>query len=169
MSDARRIYTDHPEQAEIDDVLGQRLTATLGTLNADGSVHLASVIFLFDAGRFFIETSSVTRKARNVAARGKATVLVQGMASTGRNLMVSGEGTGRLLSGGDATRANRRVRAKYMVPGALDAIERAWGPIDDVCLEVTPERWRSWTGTLLSEAAVKELGDDYESAWLPED
>ncbi len=48
-------------------------------------------------------------------------------------------------------------------------VQRAWGPIDDVCLEVTPERWRSWTGTLLHEAALKELGSDCESAWLPDD
>ncbi|WP_157008054.1 hypothetical protein [Agromyces laixinhei] len=83
--------------------------------------------------------------------------------------MVSAEGEGRLLEGAEAKQAIACVRAKYMVPGALAGIERAWGPIDDVCLVVTPERWRSWTGTLLEEAAVKELGDDYERAWLPDD
>ena len=41
MTSARDIYRAHPTQDEIDDVLGQRLSAALGTLNEDGSVHLA--------------------------------------------------------------------------------------------------------------------------------
>ncbi len=169
MSDARQIYQHHPTQEEIDDVLGKRLVATLGTLNADGSVHLVYVIFLFTDGRIYVETSSVTRKARNAAARNRATVLVQGVGPRGRNLMVSAEGTARVLEGGQAQDVNRQIRAKYMVPGALDAIERAWGPIDDVTIEITPDRWRSWTGTLLHAAAIEELGASYEDAWLPDD
>src|SRR5712692_7905307 len=43
--------------------------ATLGTHNADGSIHLIAVWYLFESGSLFIATSSKSQKARNVAAR----------------------------------------------------------------------------------------------------
>jgi hypothetical protein len=43
MADATQIYQVHPNPEEITDVLGKRLTATVGTLNEDGSVHLGYV------------------------------------------------------------------------------------------------------------------------------
>jgi hypothetical protein len=124
------------------------------------------VIFLFADGRFYVETSSVTRKARNAAARNHATLLIQSVGTEGRNLMVSAEGSARVLHGNDAQETNRRVRAKYIRPEALDALDRAWGPIDDVSIEIMPTRWRSWTGTLLHAAAVEQLDTPYEDAWL---
>jgi nitroimidazol reductase NimA-like FMN-containing flavoprotein (pyridoxamine 5'-phosphate oxidase superfamily) len=166
MVDARAIYRHRPTQPEIDDVLGQRLVAALGTVNDDGSVHLSYVIFLFADSRFYVETSSVTRKARNAAARQHASILIQGVGSEGRNLMVSAEGSARLLHADDAQETNRRIRAKYIRPEALDALDRAWGPIDDVSIEITPARWRSWTGTLLHAAAIEHLSTPYEDAWL---
>src|SRR5215510_14798121 len=102
MTDAHAIYRHRPTQPEIDEVLAQRLVAALGTLNHDGSVHLAYVIFLFADGRFYIETSSVTRKARNAAARQHAMLLIQGVGSEGRNLMLSAEGSARIPHGNDA-------------------------------------------------------------------
>jgi nitroimidazol reductase NimA-like FMN-containing flavoprotein (pyridoxamine 5'-phosphate oxidase superfamily) len=166
MADAREIYRHRPTQQEIDEVLAQRLVSALGTLNEDGSVHLAYVIFLFANDHFYIETSSVTRKARNAAARERATLLLQGVGSEGRNLMVSAEGSARILRGDEAQETNRRVRAKYIRPEARDALEKAWGPIDDVSIEITPTRWRSWTGTLLHAAALEHLESDYQDAWL---
>jgi hypothetical protein len=58
----------HPTDGEIADVLAQRLVATVGTLNEDGSIHLAYVLFLHEDGRLYLETSSVTRKARNASS-----------------------------------------------------------------------------------------------------
>jgi nitroimidazol reductase NimA-like FMN-containing flavoprotein (pyridoxamine 5'-phosphate oxidase superfamily) len=169
MATARDVYRHHPNDDEIADVLSKREVAALGTLNADGSVHLAYVLFLHEEGRVYVETSSVTRKAANVEARPTATVLVQGRASSGRNLMVSGEGEARLIRGAEAQNLNRRVRAKYVVEEAQGPLERAWGRIDDVTLEIAPGRWRSWTGTLLHEAAAAELGSiAYEDVWRPD-
>src|SRR5262245_49766700 len=170
MSRAREVYGLHPTDAEIGDVLEARVAAALGTLNESGTVHLTYVLFLHEEGRVFVETSSVTRKARNVEARGTATFLVQGPASTGRNCMVAGEGDARVIRGEEAQAVNRRVRAKYLVPEALDAIERAWSPLDDVALELRPQRWRSWVGTLLHQDAIEQLGPNmsYEQVWKPD-
>jgi nitroimidazol reductase NimA-like FMN-containing flavoprotein (pyridoxamine 5'-phosphate oxidase superfamily) len=171
MPTARDVYRHHPSAEEIADVLSRREVAALGTLNADGSVHLTYVLFLHEAGRVYVETSSVTRKARNVTARPRATFLVQGQASTGRNLMVSGEGDARVIVGDEALELNRRVRAKYVVPEARDALDRAWSPLDDVALELSPRAWRSWTGTVLHEVASTELGPamPYGDIWLDDD
>src|SRR5262245_23136775 len=66
---AAQVYRRHPEQSEIDDVLAARGVTALGTLNDDGSIHLTYLLFLYEDGRFFLETASSTRKAQNVAAR----------------------------------------------------------------------------------------------------
>ena len=165
MTTARQVYRAHPTQAEIDDVLAQRLTAALGTLNDDGSIHLTYLLFLYEEGRFLFETSSGTRKARNLAARGTASVIVQGRAATGRSLMVEAEGDARLILVPEAHDANHRLRAKYIRPDALAAVDDAWGPIDDVTIELTPRRWRSWTGTVLRDATETSTGRDYEALW----
>jgi hypothetical protein len=46
MADAKQVYRAQPTPDEIEDVLALRATATVGTPNEDGSVHLAFVIFL---------------------------------------------------------------------------------------------------------------------------
>lgn len=168
MTTADDIYRVHPTQAEIDDVLGQRLTTALGTLNEDGSIHLAYLLFLYEDGRFLLETASSTRKARNVGARGSASVLVQGTAATGRSLMVEAEGTARLIASAEAHVANHRIRAKYVVADAVDGLDRVWGGFDDVAIEVTPSRWRSWTGTALAETTEAGLGRPYDAIWRPD-
>lgn len=165
MTTADQIYRARPTQAEIDDVLSQRLTCTLGTLNEDGAIHLTYLIFLFDEGRFLLETASSTRKARNVAARGQASVLVQGTAATGRSLMVEAEGTGRLIELPDAHDTNHRIRAKYVVDDAVESLDATWGRFDDVTIEVTPLRWRSWTGSVLAATTEAEMGRPYDGIW----
>jgi PPOX class probable F420-dependent enzyme len=169
IADAEQVYRAHPTPAEIAEVLAKRLVATVGTLNEDGSIHLAYVLFLHHDGKLYFETSSVTRKARNADQRGRASMIVQGGASTGRSLMVTAEGTATVLRGARAHDLNHRLRAKYIRPGALDGIDRAWGRLDDVAVEITPTRWRSWTGSVLHDETRKELTGSYEDAWLPDD
>ena len=83
--------------------------------------------------------------------------------------MVSAEGTARVLDGAQAQALNHRLRAKYIKPEALDGIDRAWGRLDDVAVEITPKRWRSWTGSVLHDETRKELAGPYEDAWLADD
>jgi len=166
MADAEEIYRDHPTDDEIADVLASRGTAAVGTLNADGSIHLAYVIFLHRDGRLYFETSSVTRKARNIERSGRVTMLVQGAASTGRSLMVSLEGTGRILTGDEARQLNHDLRAKYIKPEALDEIDRSWNGFDDVAVELTPRAQRSWTGSVMHTETQQALSLPYGDVWL---
>jgi len=130
MADAAQVYRDRPMEAEIADVLSQRLVATIGTVNPDGSVHLAYVIFELRDGRIYFETSSLTRK------------------------------------GSEAHEVNHRLRAKYIRPEALPGVDRAWGTLDDVAVEITPRRQRSWTGSALHEHTQGELSMPYGEIWL---
>lgn len=164
--ESARVYRAQPHDDEMADVLGQRLAATVGTLNADGSVHLAYVIFLHADGKLYFETSSMTRKARNATERGRLSMIVQGRAASGRSLMVAAEGEARVLAGDEARRINHRLRAKYIKPSALADIDRSWNRLDDIAVALTPHRWRSWTGSVLHEVTSRDLSVPYEEAWL---
>jgi len=63
-----------PSGAE--EILAGRFIASFGTQNEDGSIHLTAVWYLFDGGCLYVATSSRTRKARNVAARPRASLMV---------------------------------------------------------------------------------------------
>jgi hypothetical protein len=52
--------------AELQELLRGRYVAALGTENADGSIHLTAVWYLFEDGALFVATSTKTRKFRNV-------------------------------------------------------------------------------------------------------
>ena len=168
MPTADEMYRRHPEQSEIDDVLAGRGVCALGTLNKDGSIHLTYLLFLFEDGVFLLETASSTRKARNVAARGVASLLMQGTASTGRSLMVECEGTARIIPVPEAHGVNHRIRSKYLLPDAVAGVDAAWGEFDDVSIEVVPERWRSWTGDAFAATTEAALGRPYEELWQPD-
>jgi PPOX class probable F420-dependent enzyme len=165
MTTANDIYRAHPTDEEIADVLGQRLSAALGTLNDDGSIHLTYLLFLYEGGRFMLETASSTRKARNIAARGTASILVHGTAASGRSLMVEAEGRAKLVPLPEAHEVNHRIRAKYVLPDDVEDLDRVWGRFDDVSIEITPDRWRSWTGSVLASTTEAALGRSYESIW----
>jgi hypothetical protein len=159
MPSAEDIYRAQPTQAEIEDLLGQRLTAAVATKNPDGSIHLAYVIFLYENGKMYWETASSTRKARNLAVRPTTSFLVDGDASSGTSLMVSGSGSGELLIGSHAEEINQRLRAKYVTDEAIGVVNDVWGSFDDVCVEVTVDKWRSWTNQVFREATLDGFGD----------
>jgi Pyridoxamine 5'-phosphate oxidase len=170
MATAEDIYRAGATMEEIEDVLSKRLTATIGTLNDDGSIHLAYVIFLYEDGRFFCETASVTRKARNVKLRSTASFLVQGEASSGRSIMAENEGTARLIEGVEARSVNRRLRAKYITDTALDRVDQAWNEFDDVAIEIMPgPRWRSWCGETFTAQTTRAMEGSSTPVWRPDD
>ena len=55
------------------ELLEARLIANLATFNADGSVHLVAMWFLWDGEAVLSPTSATTRKARNLRREFMAT------------------------------------------------------------------------------------------------
>ena len=68
-------------------------------------------------------------------------------------------------TGDEARGVHHRIRAKYLVDAAVGPVDWAWDQIDDVAIEITPGRPRSWAGAALHEATARETGLDYESIW----
>jgi PPOX class probable F420-dependent enzyme len=100
------------------DLLRGRYVATLGTENADGTIHLTAVWYLFEDGCLFIATSSKTRKARNVVARPKASLMVDAR-KPGTERGATAAGRVELISGGVSQEINRRLHSRYLSAAAM--------------------------------------------------
>jgi PPOX class probable F420-dependent enzyme len=138
--------------------LARRLVATLGTTNRDGSIHLTPIWYLYEDGRLYLPTGSRSRKARNVVARPRVTVLVDQRHGE-RHAWASAEGDAHLIAGADARRVNGRVRDRYLTAAGEATYGRLIDAYDDVTIVVTPTRWRSWTPGAL-ERLAREHGRD---------
>ena len=158
--DASDIYLASAAPEAIKQHLHRPITATIGTLNPNGSIHLAFVLFLWENGKLYFETASMTRKAKNIAARQTAS-----FAFEGQGFMAMAEGTGRVIDGNEAHAINRRLRKKYLTAPAADTVGEAWGTVDDVAIEITPIKWRSWTNEPLRELGQQAAGDLPPSDW----
>lgn len=140
-----------PSGAE--EILAGRFIASFGTQNEDGSIHLTAVWYLFDGGCLYVATSSRTRKARNVAARPRASLMVdirkpaseQGLVAVCAVDVVAGESSKEI---------NARIHKRYMSEAAL-ADPRAGGTMaamDDITLRLTPTCWYAWDMRMLDDA-----------------
>jgi general stress protein 26 len=85
-------------EPNLEEFLRRRFVATLGTENADGTIHLTAVWYIFEDGDLFVATSSKTRKARNVAARPRASLMVD-VRKAGAECGVTAVGTVHVISG----------------------------------------------------------------------
>lgn len=144
--------------------LDRPITATIGTLNGDGSIHLAFVLFLWRDGKLYFETASMTKKARNVASRRTASFAIEG-----KGFMAMAEGEGRLIEGAEAHAINLELRRKYLTEEAVSTVGAAWGSVDDVAVEITPFRWRSWSNEKLNELGKAAAGELPPSEWWLQD
>ena len=150
--------------AEARRVLGQPGTATLGT-HDDGMVHLAQVWFLYEEpGLVYFESSSATKKVRNVLANGRASILVKGKQAGGGSLLVLGQGTGRVLPEADGRAIVPRIREKYISPAGAEPMARFLDRIDDVVVELRPEKWVSWFTGQVNDA-IRNLPEYRDGAW----
>jgi PPOX class probable F420-dependent enzyme len=145
--------TQTPDPA-LQELLRGRYIATLATENADGTVHLTAVWYLFEDGCLFVATSSKSRKARNIAARPKASLMVD-VRKPGAEQGVSAAGNAEVISGAQSEAINRRIHSRYMSPAALSdpAVGPVFASFDDVTLRLTPVSWTSWNMAVLDAQA----------------
>lgn len=137
-----------------EEILTGRFIASLGTENEDGSIHLTAVWYLFDGGCLYVATSSRTRKARNVTARPKASLMVdiRKPASEERGLVAVCSVD--VVAGERSKAMNAHIHGRYMSESAL-ADPRAGGTMaamDDITLRLTPTGWYAWDMRTLDEA-----------------
>jgi len=135
----------HTLDAKLQELLGGRYIATLATENADGSIHLTAVWYLFEDGALFVATSTKTRKYRNVVARPKASLMVD-LRRPGTEWGVTGAGVAEVIRGARSEEINRRVHGRYLSAAALadPAVGAVFAAFDDVTLRIAPASWFSW-------------------------
>ena len=131
-----------------------RYIATLGTENADGTIHLTAVWYLFENGSLFIATSSKTQKARNVTSRPNASLMVDAR-KPGTERGVTAAGKAELIAAGQSQEINRRIHSRYLSAAAIS--DPKVGPVfesfDDVTIRLTPVSWISWDMAALDAQA----------------
>ena len=132
-----------------------RYIATLGTENADGTIHLTAVWYLFEDGHFFIATSSKSRKARNIAARAKASP-DGGRAKTwsrARRQRGGKSGTGFRRT----VRKDKPAHTQPIYGSAAAMADPHVGPVfatfDDVTIRITRGSWIGWDMAVLDAQA----------------
>jgi PPOX class probable F420-dependent enzyme len=137
-----------------EDLLQGRHIATLGTGNQDGTIHLTAVWYGFEEGSLFVATSSKSRKARNIAARPDASLMVD-LRKPGAERGVNATGRAELISGESSRKINRRIHARYMSAAAI--ADPQVGPVfelfDDVTIQIAPASWTTWDMKVLDAQA----------------
>jgi PPOX class probable F420-dependent enzyme len=141
-----------PDDAALE-LLSWRLNAFLATFNEDGSIHLVPLWYLFEDGRFFMATSSASRKARNIQARPQATITVE---ARNQASWVSASGTAELIRGEQASKINARISDRYLTAAGRQTIGAFLAESDNVTIVLTPQLWRSWNSAPMLDAMVQQ-------------
>ncbi len=135
--------------------LNGRHYATLATSNEDGTIHLTPVWYLFEDGRFYVETSPSARKARNVAARPQASIVVDSRRRQGDELWVSASGTAEIIQGERFNEIAGKILERYITKAGLEDpwVGPGFSAGGGVVICLTPDSWGSWD--------FKSLDDQY--------
>ena len=138
----------------LQEYLQGRYIATCGTENADGSIHLTAVWYLFNDGHFFVATSSKSRKVHNAVARPKASLMVDAR-KPGAERGVTATGSVEVISGEQSAEINLRIHSRYMSLAAISdpQIGPVFASFDDVTLRLTPDSWINWYMSALDTQA----------------
>ena len=145
----------------VQQLLKGRHIASIATQGSNGSIHMVAVWYWFDGANVYVATSSRSRKARNLQATPRVTLMIDSR-DPAASFGVTISGTARLLSGEESQRKNKEIHTKYLSPAAL--ADARVGPVfagwDDVTIQVTPESVISWD---MREADRQVFGGAFES------
>lgn len=131
--------------ALVQQLLSGRYIASLATENGDGSIHMVAVWYWFDGAKVYVATSKRSRKARNLQARAKVSLMIDSRdpyASRGVTLA----GTGQVLTGELSQQWNARIHRKYLSAEALadDRVGGGFAAMDDATLQIMPISLVAW-------------------------
>jgi PPOX class probable F420-dependent enzyme len=159
-----------PPDSTVQALLRGRHVATFATENANATIHLTAVWYLFDEGCLFVATSSRTQKARNVTARPKASLMVD-LRNPGKERGVTAAGTVEVITGGHSQEINRRIHSRYLSAAALSdpRVGPVFASFDDVTIKLTPVSWISWDMQALDAQAFGGLLGKTPGYMLPLD
>ena len=160
----RRTIYQSTEQKLTDGIrefLERQPFAVLATYNPDGSIHVVPLSYMFEDGRFFLATSSSSRKARNLAARPEATVTVDDRITLE---WVSATGTAELIRGERSREINARLYRRSWTDAGLEMVGPLLEQNEDVTIAITPRRWSAWDIQSTFFAALQDAGIPLDGA-----
>jgi len=122
--------------------LERPLLARLSTHNADGTIHMAPVYFLYADGAFMLASQLASRKVRNIQKNSKVTLLIDTDDPVLRSVMVYGRAN---LDLDDVVKKRAAIFAKYDYTEAeahatAERMERVWGT---AIIRVIPDKFVS--------------------------
>lgn len=160
-------FRTHPADREwTERLLARRTYAVLGTENPDGSAHMTPLMYAFDGDRFLFESNRRTRKVRNLVARPRARVLVQGPTDEPES-WVSAAGPTELVTGEEAAELTATIVARYATEAGRRGWAAAMGPLDDVAIVLHPVRWWAWDiGSTLEVMLDAGYTEDEVAGWF---
>jgi PPOX class probable F420-dependent enzyme len=126
-------------------LLDGRLIAKLATFNADRSIHLVAMWFLWDGEVVLSPTHQGTRKARNLQRDPRATVMIDdsrgGLDLRGVTLVCHAD----IVHPPRSLELNHGVHRKYVTERGLELVPvDRYLATDDVTLRLRPVRISSW-------------------------
>ena len=99
--------------AELRSFLDQRRCAVIATHDPGDTIHLTPIWFLFEDGCFYFESSSTSRKVKNVEESPSASVVVDAR-EPGRERWVSASGPVEIVRDAESASINSRIRRRYL-------------------------------------------------------
>src|SRR5579864_1810484 len=131
--------------ARVRELLDGRYIASFATHNPNGSVHIVAVWFWFDGTDIYVATSSRSRKARNLQANPKVSLMIDAR-DPAASFGVTVAGTAHVLTGESSRKCNAEIHRKYLSGAAI--ADPKVGPVfagwDDVTVRLAPENVIFW-------------------------
>lgn len=143
MSGGELLDGDDPVQARAARRLEDELIVWLTTVSGDGQPHTSPVWFLWDGSTFLVYSRPETPKVRNVAARPRVALNLDGNGWGGD--IVTFEGTARLAKGHPPADRVPAYLEKYRERiAALGSDPERFGRSYSAAIEILPTRTRIW-------------------------
>ncbi len=146
---------DYPQmppltQEEIEIFLCQPLIAKLGTLNEDGTIHMAPVIFKYENGEFIIGTADANRRVRNIMRNPAVSLLIDDPAPPFKAVLVYGKAE---LDHNDVLQKRIKIFEKY------NPKEQAARMAEGFCAK--------WASVIIHVKPDRMVSFDYSKAPMP--
>lgn len=138
-----QVLTGYPQmpaftEQEMQAFLCHPRVARLGTMNADGTIHLAPIFFKYDRGEFILGTQEVSRRVRNIKRNPNVTLLIDDTGDPFQAVIVYGKAT---LEYDDVVAKRTAIFAQFGdETGARAKAEALCNKWHSVVIRIRPER-----------------------------
>lgn len=151
---AKNVITGYPQlppltKEELESFLSQPLVARLGTINEDGTIHLAPIFFRYEDGAIILGTQEVSRRVRNIKKNPNVTLLVDETTPPFKAVLIYGKAE---LDYDDVVQKRTAIFEKYSPP------EQARKKAEGLC--------RKWKSAIIRIKPDRVVSFDYAKGSL---